>query len=264
MQAFAKRLLLHERFAEAHVHAAFDLAFHEQRVDRASDVVRDPDLVDANQAGARVGVDVDDARRVAVGGAWSDAGALVGSGDLRRRVAARGRQGAEPRLSQHAGLFEGDVIEPAAACFYRFDQQRAHLACRFQGGVAGHEGDPGRVRAEVDRGRVGVGCHQPDVRGLQPELFGDDGREHRIGALADFHRSAVRGDAAAVDLDLNLGVRHVVPVDGGAGAGQVGRDRKAHSMPGALFAGLDHLKAHYRANASSSARRVRTHASRRR
>src|SRR5207302_3949991 len=123
VQAFAKRLLLHERFAEAHVHAAFDLAFHEQWVDRTSDVVRDPDLVDANQAGARVGVDVDDARRVAVGGAWSDARAFVRSGDLGRRVAARGREGAEPRLGQHACLFEGDVIDPAAACFHRFDQE---------------------------------------------------------------------------------------------------------------------------------------------
>jgi hypothetical protein len=40
------------------------------------------------------------------------------------------------------------------------------------------------------------------------------------------------------------------------------------SLPGALFgrpeAAVDHLKGHYRANASSSARRVRTHASRRR
>ena len=207
------------------------MALHEQRVDRASDVVRDPDLVDANQAGARVGVDVDDARRVAVGGAWSDAGALVGSGDLRRRVAARGRKGAEPRLGQHACLFEGDVIEPAAACFHRFDQERAHLARRFQRGVAGHEGDPGPIRAEVDRGRVGVGCHQPDVRGLQPELFGDDGREHRIRTLADFHRSAVRGDAAAVDLDLDLGMGHVVPVDRGARTGEIAGDRKPHAVP---------------------------------
>src|SRR5438034_3602566 len=58
VQAFAKLLLLHQRLAQAHVHAALDLALDEQRVDGSSDVVCDPDLVDVHEPGARVGVEV--------------------------------------------------------------------------------------------------------------------------------------------------------------------------------------------------------------
>src|SRR5690242_13388827 len=44
VQTLPKDLLLHQRLAEAHVNAAFDLALDEQRVDGAANVVRDPDL----------------------------------------------------------------------------------------------------------------------------------------------------------------------------------------------------------------------------
>src|SRR5207302_3295632 len=48
--------------------------------------------------------------------------------------------------------------------------------------------------------------------------------------------SAVRGDTAAVHLDLHFRVRHIVPVDGGAGARQIGRHGKAQSVTDSLFA----------------------------
>src|SRR5438552_7365707 len=53
--------------------------------------------------------------------------------------------------------------------------------------------------------------------------------EHRVRALADVHRAAIRGDASAVDFDLDLGVGHIVPVDRGAGAGQIAGDRETHT-----------------------------------
>ena len=73
MKALAKDLLLHERLAETHVHASLDLALDEEGVDGASDIVRDPDLVHLDEAGPRVGVEVDHARRVAVRGARAHA-----------------------------------------------------------------------------------------------------------------------------------------------------------------------------------------------
>ena len=91
MQALAEDLLFHQGLAESHVHAALDLALDQERIDRAPDVVRDPDLVDADQPGACVGVEVDHAGRIAVGGTGADARTLVGAGDLRRGVAAGGR-----------------------------------------------------------------------------------------------------------------------------------------------------------------------------
>src|SRR5260370_20447856 len=101
VEAFAEGLLFHERFAEPHVHAAFDLALDQQRVDRATYVVSDPYLVYVQDTGAPVGVEIDDASRVAVGRAGADTRALVRTGDLWRRVAARAGQRAEACLSQH-------------------------------------------------------------------------------------------------------------------------------------------------------------------
>ena len=46
-------LLFHQRLAQAHVDAALDLAADQRRVDRAADVVRDPDPWDGDPAGAR-------------------------------------------------------------------------------------------------------------------------------------------------------------------------------------------------------------------
>ena len=51
-----------------------------------------------------------------------------------------------------------------------------------------------------------------------------------VRPLADVDRAAEQGDATiAVQLELHLRVRHVVPVDGGAGTAQVGADGKAEA-----------------------------------
>ncbi len=51
MPPLAEDLLLHERFAIAHVGAALDLARHEQRVDGLADIVRQPELFNHHLAG---------------------------------------------------------------------------------------------------------------------------------------------------------------------------------------------------------------------
>src|SRR5487761_24977 len=247
VQDFAISLLFHVRLAESHVHAALDLAFHEQRVDRAAHVVGDPHLVEVHDAAARVRVQVDDACRVAVRGAWADARTLVRTGDLWRRVAAGAGQRPKASLGEATRLLEAEIADPAVgdghrircrARLYRngFDEHAAHLSRRLEGGIAGHERDAGRVGAEVDWRGVGVGSDQTDVSRLDAELFGDDRREHRVGALTDVHRAAERGDAATVELDLYLRVRHVVPVDRGAGAREVARDRETEAVAGSPLA----------------------------
>ena len=55
----AELLLLHQRFAEGHVDAAFDLPFHQHRVQRAADVVGQPDSLDGHPARLRIDVDLD-------------------------------------------------------------------------------------------------------------------------------------------------------------------------------------------------------------
>src|SRR6267378_5001070 len=70
-----------------------------------------------------------------------------------------------------------------------------------------------------------------------------------VGTLADVDRAAEQGDATiAVELELDLGVRHLVPVNGGSGAAEVGADRKSqaasrrHRGPALAEAGaLDNL-----------------------
>ena len=66
-----------------------------------------------------------------------------------------------------------------------------------------------------------------------PEHLGDDVGEDRVGPLADVDRAAEHRDpAAAVDLHHRAGVRHVVPVDREARAGQVRGGREADATPG--------------------------------
>src|SRR6266567_3193312 len=142
VKPFAKRLLLHERLSQAHVHAAFDLALDEQRVDGAADVVREPDLVDLDEAGPRVGLEVDHAGGVAVSGAGADPGSLVGTRDLRRRVTPCASKRAKARLGQDTGRLEGEIADPALGDDYfvggtahlrrrGLDEQRAHAARRL-------------------------------------------------------------------------------------------------------------------------------------
>ena len=68
MDVLAEDLRLHHRLADAHVDRALDLALDEQRVERAPDIMGDPDVVQLDLARVLVDGQLDDARRVRVAG----------------------------------------------------------------------------------------------------------------------------------------------------------------------------------------------------
>ena len=246
MAPLAEGLLFHQHLAEAHVDRALDLADHQQRVDGLADVVGDPHLVDADDAGLPVGRQLHDAGRVRVGRRRAHARALPFRHRPRRRVGADRAQRAELRLREHDRVRESQrarrivSVEDAAGrgpqatgghlelLRRRPEDLVADPARGLDGGVPGHERDPRRVRSEVDRREVGVGGDDADVLGPDPELLGHDVGEHRVGALADVRGAAEHGHAAAaIHLDLHAGVGHGIPVDGQARAADVGRRREA-------------------------------------
>ena len=69
----AERLLLHQRFAEPHVHAAFNLAAHERRIERTSDVVSDPHARDDDPSGVGIHLHFDYRGGVRIGRRRTDA-----------------------------------------------------------------------------------------------------------------------------------------------------------------------------------------------
>src|SRR5205807_10293391 len=96
--------------------------------------------------------------------------------------------------------------------------------------VAGEEGDSPRVAPQVQPRHVGLGSGELNVLQRDAENLGHDRGQDVVRPMADVDRAAEQGDATtAVQLELHLGVRHVVPVDGGAGTAQVGADGKAEA-----------------------------------
>ena len=57
-------------------------------------------------------------------------------------------------------------------------------------GIAGHEGDPRGVAAQVDRRQVGVGGGELDILELHPQHLGHNGSQDVVGALADVDGAA--------------------------------------------------------------------------
>ena len=95
MQAvFAENLFLHQRFTESHINAAFGLPFHEQRIEGAPAIVRDPNFVYLDFARSAVAVKLDDRGRKTVGRRGADSRAFKIARILRRPVAAGGAEGA--------------------------------------------------------------------------------------------------------------------------------------------------------------------------
>jgi hypothetical protein len=153
VQAMAVGLGLHQNLAETHVNAPLDLALDGQAVDRAPDVVREPDVVHVNLATARIHVEIHDRGRVAVGRARPYAGTPEGPTQVRRRgVRAMCGQHAETLLGQHGGFFEGELPYLAVAHLdlgwtaahllaRHAHQDPPHLPGRHQRRVPRHEGD---------------------------------------------------------------------------------------------------------------------------
>ena len=104
-------------------------------------------------------------------------------------------------------------------------------------GVAHHQRHAAGVGAEIDRRQIGVAGDRPHVDRVDAQHLRHARHQHVVGSLADLGRAAERGDAAAaIELQLDAGVRHVVPVDRQAGAGEVRRAGEADPAAGRQLA----------------------------
>src|SRR5260370_75359 len=104
--------LFHEGIAEPYVDAAFDLAAHQRRVQRASDVVRNPYLRNGDPASHWIYFDFDDSSGIRVGGRRPYAAALVQRGRLRWSVRAHRADRAEAGFCETNSLLESDSLFP--------------------------------------------------------------------------------------------------------------------------------------------------------
>ena len=100
----AECLFFHQRLAQSHVDAAFDLSAHERRIERASHIVRNPHARHRRPARLGIHFHFDDGRGVRVGRRGADAAALELRGGLRRRVRPGRAERAEARF-RHADRF---------------------------------------------------------------------------------------------------------------------------------------------------------------
>ena len=271
-------LLLHERLAEPHVDRAFDLAARQDRVDRAPDVVRDPDLRHAQPAGGAIDLDLDHGRRERVGRRRADAGALVVARRFRRTIAAVGaeradaapRPGAPPRRSSTptSGSALSNTRRSAKT-------SRSTGTLQLVGDGAGQEQrararPPRWRRCPSSRSRARSSCRDrpgsrsvspvtaADVERIDAEHLGDAGDQHVVRALPDLGRAAEGGHpAGAIELELHARVRQLVPVDRQARAAQVRAAGDAETAPVAEPAAplLPARCLHHRLDAAHQARR---------
>ena len=245
-----ERLLFHQRLAQAHVDRAFDLAARQHRIQRASYVVGDPDLRNVDPARRRIDVHLDHARGVRIRRRGADTSAFVAGGRARRRVGAGGPERSELGLGQYDRLLEGHAfvrvfgVEHAAVgkdeailgnvqfLRRRLRQQVARAVRRLDRGVSHHQGDAARVAPQIDRRQVGVSGDTADVERLDAEDLGDDVDQHVVRSLADFGGAAKNGHAAAaVELQLDAGMRELVPVNRQPRPRQVGRASETQALP---------------------------------
>ncbi len=137
-----------------------------------------------------------------------------------RRSANVNRSAGTPRCLGHRGG------EQAARALGGLDRRVAH-----------HQRDAAGIRAEIDRREIGVAGDRAHVERIDAENLGDAGHQHIVRSLADFRRAAEGRDAAAaIELQLHAGVRHVVPVDRQAGAREIGRAGQAEAAAGRQLA----------------------------
>src|ERR1035437_5390480 len=104
--------LFAQGLGHAHPHRALHLTLDRERVDGAPAIMRDPDLLDANHAGVKVDLDLDDLRGIAechgrADGAAAMPAALVlhgyGESPLHRDAAAVGERGRGDLAEAEAG-----------------------------------------------------------------------------------------------------------------------------------------------------------------
>src|SRR5206468_3988292 len=102
-------------------------------------------------------------------------------------------------------------------------------AGRFDRGVSSHQGHAARVAAEIDGRQIGIAGNDANIKRIDAQNFGDDVGENRIRTLANFRRSAKDAHAAAaIQLQLDAGVRQLVVVDWSLRAGHVSTARDSN------------------------------------
>src|SRR5439155_6524224 len=137
-------------------------------------------------------------------------------------------------------------------------------------GIAGHERDPARVAAKVDRRPRRVRRDDSHVLEVEAEFRRYDLHLHGVRALADLRGAAKNGDRArAVNREFNRGVGHLRPDDGIGGAAHVMAPRDADAfavgeLPVFLLPGraLDDLLDALRVAVAQHAQAVDRHAGR--
>src|ERR1035437_3210944 len=101
----------------------------------------------------------------------------------------------------------------------------------LDGGIAGHEGDAAGITAQVHRSKVGVTRDDANVKGINPQYFGNDIGQDGIRSLPNLRRAAKDAHAtAAVELQLHARVRQVVPVDRRSRSTHVSAGREANAL----------------------------------
>src|SRR5713226_4428639 len=237
----SENLLFHQDLAQGHVDAPLHLSLDEQRIEGPAAIVRDPNLLNFYFGCLRITGKLHDGRRVTVGWSGSDSGSFEVRRVFGRAVAARGAESPVLRLRLFdAGRKTDGPLRIASTadlslghlqiiCGHfenfagNFDENLLQLAAGLNRRVAGHDRDPARVAAEIDRRQIRIRRHDSNLRRIDAELFRDCIDQDGIGSLPDVDGTAKNRDpSAAIQPDLHAGVRHLIPVNGKAGAADVG------------------------------------------
>ena len=207
----AERLLLHHRFAQTHVDRALDLPQDENRVDRASDVVSDPNMIGPVETGLGVDLDLDHGGGVGVGRRRADPCTPVLSRCPWWDVRAGGAESAPFGFGNGDGVLEaqsllriGGIEDPPLGedqslpghlepLGHRLGYELSGPLGSLMGGMADHQGHPRGVTTQVDWCQIGIRHTKPDVAQIDTQDFGDHGCQHRVGALTDLGFAAEDG-----------------------------------------------------------------------
>src|SRR5215470_7880992 len=167
--AFAKNLLLHQRFAEGHINAALGLTFNKQWIEGAAAIVGDPHFVDFDFAGDAIAMQLNNGSRKTVRRRRTHARAFEVARVLGRPIAAGGAEGAVCSFRFRHSFSEGNgaIVKAGAANFTiselqiidrdfqgfagGFEEQGFELTASLDRSIASHHSDAARVAAEIHR-----------------------------------------------------------------------------------------------------------------
>ncbi len=101
----------------------------------------------------------------------------------------------------------------------------------LNGGVPGHEGNAAAVGPQVNGREFRVCGDQLNLLRLQAQDLGHGGGQHHVGTLTDLDGAAEEDDSpATINLQVDLRVRHVVPVDREARPAEVAAEGESDAL----------------------------------